>query len=107
MRHGAHTTRWPLYPTVFAQLGARRRELYVDDCVDEGSSVAAHYWLLLGHRCGATTTAENSSSIADGDGWAGGAPLRVVLGFLRRYLQGAREAPPARPANAREWAQLM
>ena len=78
---------WPAYPSVFAQLGASTKELYVDNLVAH-TCTQAHCWLL---------GRDNLRAFGDG------IPLQVVCSFLRRMLLGAAEVPMKRPSNAKEW----
>ena len=85
---------WPYYPSVYAQIGASHKELYVDNLTDnpgtaKGYATAyAHVWCY---------GAEPIKTYGDGKS------LEAVNSFLRRTLQGSTEALMERPANALEW----
>lgn len=83
---------WPKPSSVFAQLGAKTKELYVDNTTSV-SSTKAHSWLGSGFLPHTLET------------FAAGHPYLVVSSFLRRHLAGSDEAPPERPANAKEWVR--
>ena len=81
---------WPVYPCTFEQIGAAKKELYVDNVAKldhKGSNLLAHMWL-----------SEQSTL----ETYACGVPLKVICSFLRRHCKGSDEAPPE-PENAHEW----
>lgn len=81
---------WPVFPCTFEQVGARVKELYVDN-LKTASCMEAHCWC-----CSPQTTGT----------FAGGLPLKVVLSFLRRHCARTGESPLERPTNALEWKVL-
>jgi hypothetical protein len=91
---------WPFPPSQFKQLGAAKKELYVDNLIDNpGHKVGdnklgcqyAHVWLFP------EKGKEHMRSYGDGK------PLAATLSFLRRHLVGEKEPVMERPANAKEW----
>jgi len=79
---------WPVFPCTFQQVGARVKELYVDN-LKMATCGEAHSWCCYPETTGT---------------FAGGVPLKVVLSFLRRHCAKTDESPPERPANALEWS---
>ena len=87
---------WPVFTCQFEQVGARIKELYVDNIKENpGSASGLHGGCLYAH----TWFADDALLHNYGDG----APLKAICGFLRRRLAGSMEAVMARPSNAKEW----
>ena len=85
---GGGATVWPIVPSIFAQIGATKKEMYVDNLVDNPIQVA-HVW-LYGH--------DNLRSYGDG------VPLAAMCSFLRRHVaKSEEETVMDKPANAKEW----
>lgn len=83
-----YSPNWPYFPSVFLQVGASQKELFVDDMKDR-SWIEAHSSLL--------GTFDKSDSKKQH------VAVKVVLDFLERHLLGKDKPPLPRPAVALEW----